>query len=148
VIKIPWRDTKRVPSYILERTTSLADINFQVAWIAILCGLVSGTFFGLFFHRAEWLGGYASWRRRLIRLGHISFFGTAALNLAFTFSVQHLRLVQPPRVASLAFVAGAVTMPLVCFLSAWRESFRHLFFIPVGSLIVASASFVLQWILL
>jgi hypothetical protein len=32
-------------------------------------------------------------------------------------------------------------MPAVCFLSAWREPFRHLFFIPVAALILATADF-------
>ena len=34
---------------------------------------------------------------------------------------------------------GAVTMPLVCLLSAWRKAMRHLFFIPVACLVLAVA---------
>lgn len=117
----------------------MPEINYQVGWIAILIGLGVGTGLGLFFHREDWLGGYASWRRRMIRLGHISFFGTGLLNLAFVFSVEHLRLQALPLVASAGFVVGAVTMPVICFLSAWRGSFRHLFFIPVVSLLLATA---------
>jgi hypothetical protein len=119
----------------------MCEINLQVAWFAILIGLVTGTLIGLFFHDENWLGGYGTWRRRLIRLGHISFFGTGFLNLAFILSVKHLGLEGPPRVASMGFVLGALTMPTVCFLSAWRTSFRHLFVIPVASLIVAAADF-------
>jgi hypothetical protein len=115
------------------------EINYQVGWIAILIGLAAGTIMGLFFHRDDWLGGYASWRRRMIRLGHVSFFGTGLLNLAFVFSVEHLRLGTLPLVPSIAFVIGAIAMPTVCFLSAWRAPFRHLFFIPVVSLLLATA---------
>ena len=43
---------------------------------------------GLGFHRDDCMGGYGSWRRRLTRLGHIAFFGTAMINLAFAFTVQ------------------------------------------------------------
>jgi hypothetical protein len=118
---------------------SVPEINYQIGWIAILIGLGVGTILGLFFHRDDWLGGYASWRRRLIRLGHVSFFGTGFLNLAFVFSVEHLRLESPPWVPSTAFVLGAVSMPAICFLSAWRGYFRHLFFIPVVSLLFATA---------
>jgi hypothetical protein len=118
---------------------SVPEINYQVGWIAILTGLAIGTVLGLFFHREDWLGGYASWRRRMIRLGHISFFGTGFLNLAFVFSMEHLKLRTLPMIASTAFVVGAVTMPAICFLSAWRGSFRHLFFIPVVSLLLATA---------
>jgi hypothetical protein len=52
--------------------------------------------------------------------------------------VEHLRLQTLPWLPSVAFVVGAVAMPTVCFLSAWRDSFRHLFFIPVLSLLVAT----------
>ena len=117
----------------------MLEINYQVGWIAILIGLAAGTIMGLFFHRDDWLGGYASWRRRMIRLGHVSFFGTGLLNLAFVFSVEHLRLGTLPLVPSIAFVIGAIAMPTVCFLSAWRAPFRHLFFIPVVSLLLATA---------
>jgi hypothetical protein len=114
-------------------------INYYVGWIAILIGLAVGTVLGLFFHREDWLGGYASWRRRMIRLGHVSFFGTGFLNLAFVFSVEHLQLQTLTWVSSIAFVVGAVAMPTICFLSAWRDVFRHLFFIPVVSLLFATA---------
>ena len=117
----------------------MPEINYQVGWFAILIGLAVGTILGLFFHREDWQGGYASWRRRMIRLGHVSFFGTGFLNLAFVFSVEHLGLDVFPWVPSVAFVVGAVAMPTICFLSAWRAPFRHLFFIPVISLLLATA---------
>jgi hypothetical protein len=77
----------------------------------------------------------------MIRLGHISFFGTGFLNLAFVLSAEHLHLSEPTPVASAGFLLGAISMPLICFLSAWRPSFRRLFFIPVASLIVATFDF-------
>src|SRR5262245_14026478 len=125
----------------------MADLNLRVGWVLILIGLLSGTLIGLSFHDEGWLGGYASWRRRMLRLGHVSFFGTGLLNLAFALSVGYLRLSHPPRLASAMFLVGALAMPAVCFLSAWRESFRHLFFIPVTSLIVATADFILRGLL-
>jgi hypothetical protein len=39
--------------------------------------------------------------------------------------------------ADWGWMAGGLSMPLVCFLSAWRPGFRRLFFIPVSCLIVA-----------
>ncbi len=122
------------------------DLNFLAAWLAILAGLVTGTVIGLFFHDPDWMGGYGSWRRRMMRLGHISFFGTGFLNLAFVLSAEHLHLSEPLPVASAGFLIGAVAMPLVCFLSAWRPPFRQLFFIPVASLIVATCDFLVQGI--
>jgi hypothetical protein len=120
------------------------DTNFHAAWLWILAGLLTGTAIGLFFHDPDWMGGYASWRRRMMRLGHISFFGTGFLNLAFVLSAEHLHLSKPPPVASAGFLLGAISMPLICFLSAWRPLFRRLFFIPVASLIVATCDFLVQ----
>lgn len=114
-------------------------LNLVISWSAILAGLVSGTLIGLYFSREEWLGGYGSWRRRMVRLGHVSFFGTGLLNLAFALTVPALGLRQVPRLPSVLFVVGAVSMPAVCFLSAWHKPLRHLFFIPVLSLIAAAA---------
>lgn len=113
---------------------TLNHINLWMAWIGILLGLLSGALIGLFFHRDEWLGGYGSWRRRLLRLGHISFFGIAFLNLAFANTVS-LMGAATPAFAAWSLVAGAVLMPAICFLAAWRPSFRHLFFLPVVTLI-------------
>jgi len=113
-------------------------MNLQFAWLWFLAGIVSGSLQGLFFHREGWLAGYGSWRRRLTRLGHISFFGTGLLNLAFFLSILSL---QPhsfsPTViaaASIFLLLGAVTMPLTCYLAAWRQPLRHLFPLPVLSL--------------
>ena len=40
----------------------------------MLAGVLSGMAMGLFFHQDGWLGGYGSFRRRLLRLGHIAFY--------------------------------------------------------------------------
>lgn len=98
----------------------------------MLLGVLSGAVIGLFFHREDWMGGYSSFRRRLTRLGHISFFGLGFIN--FFFAVSHeiagikLGFAFP---AAVAFTIGAATMPTCCFLCAWRKPFRRLFFIPV-----------------
>lgn len=101
-------------------------------WSGMLGGVASGAALGLFFHKENWMGGYASFRRRLARLGHISFFGLGFLNLLFAFSNQLFAL--PDRVARLAagaLIIAAVAMPTCCFLAAWRPAFRHLFAVPV-----------------
>src|SRR6266700_1901692 len=94
---------------------SCPQINLLVAWLWIVLGIASGLTLGLFFHRENWLGGYASFKRRLYRLGHISFFGLGLLNLAFYFTAMtalapgHLL-----NLASLGFVIGAISMPVCC----------------------------------
>ncbi len=125
----------------------MSHVNLCLGWIWITAGFVSGAIIGMFFYDRDWLGGYDSWRRRMVRLGHISFLGTGLLNLAFVFTLA-LREGQPPLpIASWLFVLGALTMPLVCFLSAWRDGLRHLFPIPVASLILAGILLIAQRLL-
>lgn len=103
-------------------------------WSGMLGGVISGAALGLFFHKENWMGGYASFRRRLARLGHISFFGLGFLNLIFAFTNQLVALPdRPASVAAGALIAAAVAMPTCCFLAAWRPSFRHFFAVPVVS---------------
>ena len=118
--------------------------NLLFGWVWILVGLISGTASGIYFHDADWLGGYSSWRRRLVRLGHISFLGTGILNLAFAFTAALSSEDSQLRPVSWLFMLGAVSMPSVCFLSAWKDRFRHLFVIPVASFVVAGVMMVLQ----
>ena len=120
----------------------MITLNLWAAWIGILAGMVSGAAFGIFFHDESWLGGYDSWPRRLLRLGHISFFGVAFLNLAFAVTLRLTGDVSGARAASYLLVAGAVLMPTACALAAWRKPLRHLFFLPVLSLIGAAAAMV------
>lgn len=116
-------------------------INIHAAWIGFLLGCVAGAVPGLFFHGEHWLGGYASWRRRMMRLAHISFFGLGVLNLAFALTVRALEIESGRLVPALLLIAGASTMPVVCYLSAWKSPFRHLFFVPAGSVTVGVALF-------
>lgn len=114
-------------------------INISAAWIGFLLGCISGAVPGLFFHGQDWLGGYASWPRRLIRLAHISFFGIGFLNLGMGLTALALNVTSTP--ASIFMLVGAVTMPLVCYASAFRPVFRHLFFVPAGSVILSTILF-------
>ena len=119
---------------------SIASLNLTLAWILFTLGTVGGLGLGLFFHREEWMGGYASHRRRLYRLGHISLFGLGLLNLAFFVSAQSLRAPTPwLEAGSWAIAAGAVTMPVCCLLTAHRVGLRLLFAVPVSCVFAACA---------
>jgi hypothetical protein len=107
--------------------------NGPFGWWLILSGFVTGAILGIWFHKSEFLGGYASFRRRLLRLGHVAQAALGIINIvwaSFVGSAGGTAL----SAASWGLLIGGVTMPLVCFLTAWREGFRHLFFIPVLSL--------------
>lgn len=120
-------------------------INATAAWIGFLFGAVSGAIPGLFFHRDTWLGGYTSWPRRLVRLAHISFFGIGFMNLALFLTARDLEIATPR--ASMLMLVGAISMPLVCYLSAWRQCCRHLFYIPVTSILGAIFIFIYKMVL-
>jgi predicted exporter len=92
------------------------------------------------------MGGYSSFRRRMTRLGHISFWGLGFVNMMFAFSVRavEFRTINT-QVSSVALIVGLITMPLCCFLTAWRKSFRCLFPIPVISVLVGVASLLIGW---
>lgn len=114
----------------------------------MVAGVLSGSAIGLFFHDDRWMGGYGSFRRRMLRLGHISFFGLGILNVLYATSL-HAYPASPAyaRIASAGFVVGALSMPTCCFLTAWRASFRHLFPIPVVSVLVGVVGLMGGWLL-
>lgn len=98
--------------------------------------MASGAVLGLRFHRDDFLGGYGSFRRRLVRLGHIAFIGLGLINLFFAQSLPRATLSQnESQMAAVAMIVGGVTMPTCCFLTAWRSALRHAFVVPVASLL-------------
>ncbi len=110
----------------------MAQWNMLAGWTGMIFGLLSGAVIGLFFHKDTFAGGYTSFRRRMMRLGHVAFFGLGIINVIFSLTLTTTNVVlHYPTLASLALIAGAILMPLVCFLTAWKKPFRHLFALPV-----------------
>ncbi|HWG20400.1 MAG TPA: hypothetical protein VG225_07695 [Terracidiphilus sp.] len=121
-------------------------MNLIGGWLGMLAGVLSGGIIGLFFYRDDWMGGYNSFRRRLTRLGHISFFGLGFVNLIFAATAGQLLLRGGYlRVASEALIVGAITMPICCFLTAWRKPMRHLFPIPVAAETIGILAILAGW---
>jgi hypothetical protein len=122
------------------------EFNLLAGWIGMLGGVLSGALIGLYFHKEEWMGGYGSYRRRLARLGHISFFGLGFVNLLFGLSANAAHLpIANSAISSVGFLVGAISMPITCFLTAWRQYFRHLFPIPVASVLIGIVSMLAGW---
>lgn len=112
---------------------------WSLGWGLVIAGFASGALLGLGFHAEDFAGGYASWRRRLTRLGHIA---CVALGMLVMLVALSPAASATGTLASLCFGLwrlGAVAMPTVCFLSAWRKPLRHLFVLPVLALSVAAA---------
>jgi hypothetical protein len=111
---------------------ALHPLNWTAGWGMILCGFLAGAAIGVFFHREEFLGGYTSLRRRIVRLGHIACVALGGLNVLFAVAVPVSSF---SHAASILLICGAVLMPAICFLTGWKTNFRHAFFIPVLCLV-------------
>ena len=112
-------------------------MNWYFGWSLILTAFLTGAILGLIFYREGFLGGYAAFRRRILRLGHIALAALGMINVLYGLSPMAAEDSLPTRIASLGFIIGGVTMPAVCFLTSWRAGFRHFFFIPVSALVIA-----------
>lgn len=105
-------------------------LNYLGGWGLVLLGFLSGAALGLRFHRDDFLGGYASFRRRILRLGHIACVALGMLNILMSATMP-----SGARWAALLLMLGGVFMPSVCFLTAWNDRFKALFFVPVLCLV-------------
>ncbi len=112
----------------------------------MIFGVLSGAIIGLFFHKDQWAGGYNSFHRRMIRLGHISFIGLGFMNLMLGFTLLNINFSEfHTSIASFGILIGLITMPSCCLLSAWKKPFRHLFPIPVISVLTGITLLLLGW---
>ncbi|MGD7653045.1 MAG: hypothetical protein ACQCXQ_07505 [Verrucomicrobiales bacterium] len=127
--------------------SDVPHINLTASWIGIALGILSGMLLGTGFLNDKFLGGYASPRRRLYRLAHISFFGLAMINFIFWLTVR-LESLGAPVIshASAAFLIGAATMPLSCILTASFPKAERLFAIPVLALSFGTGAVISQLI--
>ena len=84
-------------------------LNWYAGWWLVLGAFLTGALIGLAFHREDFLGGYSSFRRRLLRLGHIALAALGMMNIVFSLSPW-----PPPgsgmaRAAAICFAAGGIT---------------------------------------
>ena len=124
--------------------SAVSQPNLVFAWVWMLAGFVSGMMMGLRFHDENWMGGYGSFKRRMYRLGHISFFGLGAVNLFFHLSVKDAAPGAFAAYASLAFIIGGISMPVCCWLMARSKKFQGAFAVPVLSLIAGAILTILE----
>src|SRR5437867_13429539 len=112
-------------------------INWFAGWGMILAGFLTGAALGMCFYREDFLGGYTSFRRRILRLGHIALAELGTINVAFSLSPWPAAGTRLAFAASVLLLFGGITMPAVCFLAGWREQYRRLFPITVAALVAA-----------
>lgn len=114
-------------------------MNEPLGWLSIVLGLMIGAWLGTGYDKPDWLGGYGSFRRRLVRLGHIAMIALGMLNILFAQSASRVHLSHNQlTAASWLLVVGCFAMPVCCFVNAWRPRFKPLFVLPVTTLIGGS----------
>lgn len=116
---------------------NLVSLHWYAGWSMVLAGLLVGSVLGLFFHRDDFLGGYASFRRRLLRLGHIALVALGLFNVVFGLSLEAGGSPTWHQQASWSLLIGSVAMPFFCFLTVWHKPFRLGFVLPVVALVLA-----------
>lgn len=113
-------------------------INEAAGWILILLGFLSGAGLGLGFDKDKFLGGYGSFKRRLLRLGHIALVALGLINIVFGLSVAEMGLGDFWKtVAAVGWILGAILMPTCCALAAFDQRKTILFPLPVVALVTA-----------
>ena len=125
-------------------------VNLAFGWVWITMGFLSGALLGMGFHRETFMGGYDSWSRRMARLGHIAFFGTGFLNLAYAWTRF---MASPDSVptgsawwwASWSLLVGAIAMPTCCLICARWKKAKPIFTLPVVAL--TTGGVLMSWIL-
>lgn len=111
--------------------------NFYAGWAMVLAAFLTGAAIGLFFHREDFWGGYASFRRRIVRLGHIALAAMGIMNVVYALCPWPAPGTWSAAWAGPLWIIGGVTMAGVCFLCGWRQGFRVWFFVPVTALVAA-----------
>ena len=109
--------------------------NELFGWISVLAGVALGLYMGQKFQREDWLGGYGSFPRRMVRLAHVALAAIGILKIQFAQSVPRLHLnALLETTASLALMAAAVLMPACCLWIASRQRHFEIFAAPVTCL--------------
>ncbi len=113
-----------------------ANITFGFVWICV--GLLLGAPMALAFLKKDWLGGYGSLSRRLLRLSHIAFIMLGLLNIVYGYALKtgtvHFAW-QGAAMASL--LAGAAILPILLFVGIWVR--KALWALPLPFLMIFAA---------
>ena len=114
-----------------------ANITFGFLWINI--GILLGAPMAIVFLKSDWLGGYGSLDRRLLRLAHVAFIMLSLLNIIYGYAFKTGSIeTQWQRAASLHLMLGSIALPLL--LLAGIRIRKVLWALPVPFLQVFAAT--------
>jgi hypothetical protein len=136
------------PTQVDETNGSIAvssgtTLNIAVGWTSLATGAVTGLVLGLWSFGGpvpvpEWIGDYNSLPRRLLRLGHIAFFGLGILNIMLARHLGRLRsLSHHRRLALGAMNVGNIFLPITLMIAAAVEPAKYLMSVPAMAVTIA-----------
>lgn len=125
------------------------SLNRAVGFTSLLIGVASGMILGLWSFGGpipvpEAIGDYGDLPRRLLRLGHIAFFGLGLINLAIAGHWRRLDLGRPAARRALWLMnLGNLGLPPMLLAAAWQPALLYLMPAPVACVFAALALCVL-----
>lgn len=113
----------------------------MVGWVSLTVGAGTGLVLGLWSFDGPmtvpaWIGEYGDTSRRMVRLGHIAFFGLGILNILLASELPRLSD-RARRIASPAMNFGNAFLPLTLFAAAAYPPLKYLMPIPALAVFVA-----------
>ena len=139
------RKTQTSPKY---HGPDVYRLNKAVAWCSFFMGAATGMVMGLWAFDGPGsppagMTSYADTSRRLLRLGHIAFFGIGYLNLLLAAELPSLRLSDRQKVsAAQAMNVANILLPVTLMAAAYLPAIKYLLPIPAtaatGALAIAA----------
>jgi hypothetical protein len=116
--------------------------NLAIGWSSLAAGALTGLVLGLWSFGGplpvpEWLGDYGSLPRRLMRLGHIAFFGLGILNILMAWQMSAARRNRYDRAALVCMNFGNLLLPPTLMAAALYEPLKYLTSFPAFAVTVA-----------
>ena len=137
------RDFKSSKNDETEAPRAAALTNLAVGWGSMAIGALTGLILGLWSFGGpvpvpDLLGEYDALPRRLMRLGHIAFFGLGILNIIMAVHLGRLKSGDShARLALIAMNFGNIFLPLTLVCAAFFEPLKYLMSLPAAAVTFA-----------
>lgn len=121
---------------VVSGSDTRVAVNLAVGWSSLAVGALTGLILGIWSFGGpvpvpEWIGDYDTLPRRLLRLGHIAFFGLGILNIMLARHLGRQRSFSYPRPLALrAMNFGNVFLPVTLIAASVFEPAKYLMSVP------------------
>jgi len=113
------------------------QINILFGWAWMCVGFLSGMILGIRSEGEQWLGGYASLKRRYLRLAHVAFVALSIINILYGKELGTIDLSNHLKnIGSALMIFGAAGVPLACISAAFVKKTRYLLPIPAFAVLI------------